>query len=147
MVNWVNFDSQKKSWLLVIAATALIVVSLLVAFLRFFILRDYTIQSQIECDPYTESCFVYVCDPAAEECTGDPVQDTFYYKLLNREAYNIPLCDPNTEGCNPLICSENENGCYVTFCDPNLPEAPECTNPEQFIIDHPQSSELNTEEE
>lgn len=141
MVHWTTFDPQKKSKLLIAVFVAIIAISFFIAFLRFFVFREYTIQSQIECDPYNEACFIYVCDPTAEECTGDLVQDTSYYKLINRNAHNVPLCDPNEEGCDPLTCSDGEVGCYETTCDPNLPEAPECTNPEQFIQDHPQSTE------
>lgn len=104
------------------------------SFYKFFILRDYTIQSQVECDPSVEVCFVYHCDPAVEECSGDPVVDTSYYKLLDRNAKNISLCSPTEEGCVPRVCPEGEVGCAITFCDTSVDEAAECTNPEEYRL-------------
>ncbi len=149
MVHWVTFDPQKKSRLLITVFIGIVILSIGVSFFRFFILRDYAIQSQIECDPYVESCFIYVCDPNAEECTGDPIQDTSYYKLIDRNARNIPLCDPNNEGCDPLTCLEGEEECYVTFCNAESAEqeATECTDPEQFSKDYPQPLEPSDLEE
>ena len=114
-----------------------LILSVGLSFFRFFVLRDYPIQSQIECDPYTESCFIYHCDSAVEECTGDSVADTSYYKLLDRNAHNIPLCNPVEESCTPLICPDWEEGCVVTFCDATTDETVECTNPEEYSAEYP----------
>lgn len=140
----VFIESKQKSRILLLLFSAMIVVSISVSLYRFFILRDYTIQSQVPCDPYEESCFVYVCDPSAEECTGDPVVDTSYYKLLNRNAGNVPTCDPNEAGCNPLFCPDNEEECTITTCTTSLAEenGTECTYPNEYSQQFPRQGEV-----
>lgn len=125
---------SKALFLIFIAA---LIFSVGLTFFKFFILRDYTIQSQVECDPYTEVCFTYHCDPTAEECSGDSVADTSYYKLLDRNAKNIPLCNPAEESCASLACPEGEVGCVITFCDVSVDETAECTNPEEYSAENP----------
>jgi hypothetical protein len=135
----INRKRGENNWgsrMLFLLFTTALVISVGLAFFKFFILRDYPIQSQVECDPYTEACFTYHCDPAAEECSGDPVADTSYYKLLDRNAKNIPLCNPVEESCIPLVCPEGEEGCVVTFCDTSVDETAECTNPEEYSAEH-----------
>lgn len=51
-----------------------------------------------------------------KECTGDPEEDTWYYKKINRQTFNIPLCDPNDENCEALVCPEGEEDCSETLC-------------------------------
>lgn len=114
----------------------IVAASIFAAFVRFFILRDYSIESQIPCDPYTEACFAYHCDPTAEECTGDEFADTSYYKLIERSASNIPSCDPADESCRALMCDEGEPECALVLCDGSDP-AVECTDPEVFASEHP----------
>lgn len=128
-----NFWSKALSLIFIVV----LVFSVGLTFFKFFVLRDYTIQSQVECDPYTEVCFTYHCDPTVEECSGDSVADTFYYKLLDRNAKNILLCNPAEESCAPLLCLEDEAGCVITFCDVSVDETVECTNPEQYSAENP----------
>lgn len=120
-----------------------VVVSFGASFYKFYVLRDYPIQSQIECDPTTEVCFVYHCDATVEECTGDDVADTSYYKLIERNAKHIPLCNPVNDGCVPLECPDGEESCSITFCDANAEDGSECSNPDEYnaqfpLIEEPQ---------
>lgn len=109
---------------------------------RIVMKRDYTISAEAECDPYLEKCFIYVCDPTAEECTGDPEEDTSYYKIMKRKAFNIPLCDPNIdETCEALICSEGEVDCSYELCEEENADGIECVDPEQYAIDNPPEEE------
>ena len=123
---------KRNSRILIVVFVIVTTISIGLSFFRFFILRDYPLQSQIECDPTTEACFVYHCDATVEECTGDPVVDTSYYKLIDRNAKNIPLCDPANEDCVPLECQENEVGCVITLCDASLEDGSECSDPEAY---------------
>ncbi len=127
----VSVLSKRSRWLLVFFSIAL-VLSVGSSFYKFFVIRDYPIQAQDVCDPSFEICFVYHCDVAYEECTGDPIADTSYYKMVERNAKNIPLCDPNLEGCTPLVCPEGEVGCSVTFCEPS--EEVECSDPVTYLL-------------
>lgn len=123
---------SKRSSLLLVFFSFALVLSVVASFYKFFVIRDYPIQAQDVCDPASEACFVYHCDVAFEECTGDAVADTSYYKIVERNAKNIPLCDPNTEGCTPLVCPAGEKGCSVTFCEPS--EEVECSDPEEYRL-------------
>ena len=114
---------------------------------RIMVKRDYFITAQADCDPTSEKCFVYVCDPASEECTGNPEEDTSYYKIMKRKAFNIPLCDPNDENCEALICPEGEKDCSYQLCEEGNADGIECNDPEQYNIDHPADEEESACEE
>lgn len=115
---------------------------------RVFVLRDYMIEAEAPCDPYTESCFVYICDPIEEECTGDPEEDTSYYKQISRNAKNIPLCDIEDESCDALICPPDEEGCSVILCDiATVTEGEICNNPVTYTLLHPIEDEVLDEDE
>ena len=68
----------------------LILGSVAVSYYKYMVKRDYIVQAQAECDPYTEKCFVHVCDPDpnvdGDSCTGDPAEDTWYTKNVSRIA-------------------------------------------------------------
>jgi len=130
---------DKKSKIFFVVFFLLIATSIGVTYYRYMILHDYMIEGEATCDPYTESCFIYVCDPEADgECTGDPVEDTSYYKLVDRNAKNIPLCDPADESCDTSVCLEGESDCSYTLCDPEtVAEGEECNDPEQYTKDNP----------
>lgn len=126
----------------------LVVGSIVATYHRVFVLRDYMIEAQAPCDPYTESCFVYICDPSAEECTGDPEADTLYYKNISRNAKNIPLCDVEDESCEALTCPLDEMDCSVTLCDSETAtEDTICNNPVAYTLLHPREDEVLEEGE
>lgn len=137
-------DKQSKIFFLVFFL--LIAGSVAVTYYRYVVARDYLIQAEMECDPYTEACFVYVCDPEAEECTGDPVEDTSYYKLITRNAKNIPLCDPAEEGCEALTCPAGEAECEIMYCDPEEEEEGTCIDPLIYTLENPLEDEELSEE-
>jgi hypothetical protein len=129
---------DKKSKILIVVFALLILGSVGATYYRIFVKRDYIISAQTDCDPLEENCYVWECDPNAtdesEKCTGDPEKDIWYYKIINRKAYNIPLCDPNSEECEALTCSEGEDDCEMKNCDP---EADECRTPEKYQEENP----------
>lgn len=139
---------DKKSKIFFIVFFLLITGSVAATYYRYIVERDYIIQAEADCDPYTEACFVYVCDPeAGEECTGDPAEDTSYYKLIERNAKNIPLCDPNDETCDVLTCPEGEEDCAITLCDPvTAEEGMECSDPLVYTLENPIEEEDAVEE-
>lgn len=97
----------------------LIVISVGATFFRIYLKKDYQIISQTDCDPSAEKCFVHICDPETDgECKGNPEEDTFYYKIISKNASQIPNCDPNSEECAPLACEEGEDDCEITLCSP-----------------------------
>ncbi|MFZ2187898.1 MAG: hypothetical protein WAV46_04735 [Candidatus Moraniibacteriota bacterium] len=134
---------DKKSKIFFAVFFLLIAGSVAATYYKIMIQRDYIIQAEVDCDPYTETCFVYVCNPeAGEECTGDPAEDTSYYKLIQRNAKNIPSCDPSAEGCDALICPLGEAECALTLCDATTAKDGEvCNDPAAYAEDNPLESE------
>jgi len=128
---------DKRSKILFLVFFLVLAGSIFLTYYRYMVIRDYVIEAQVGCDPMTESCFVYVCDPEnGEECTGDPEQDTSYYKLLHRNAKNIPLCDPEEADCLVAVCQPEEADCQVTLCDSTSEEDVVCSDPETYRAEH-----------
>jgi hypothetical protein len=85
-------------------------------FYRYVILNNYLVEGFADCSPVEESCFVYQCDPDLEECSTDPEENVSYYKIVQRKANRVPLCNPMEEDCAALECSQEEEGCRVIYC-------------------------------
>lgn len=147
--NEIKVDRKSKIFFSVFAI--LIVAAVGVTYWRYMVKRDYTIQAQIDCDPTTENCFIWHCDPKSltpgDECTGVPDNDTWYYKILFRNAKNIPNCDPKDKSCTAYVCSDGEKDCNVEFCTPqNVKKGEECNDPVKYNIDNPPADNTtNTE--
>jgi hypothetical protein len=122
----------------------LILASFGATFYRYMIKKDYIVQAQVDCDPYGEACFVWNCDPVSEiegeVCTGDPEADTWYYKIINKNASKIQICDANDEECDALVCAQDEPDCEFVFCNPenkdeNYSEI--CIDPAEYALENP----------
>ncbi|TSC94214.1 MAG: Uncharacterized protein Athens101428_412, partial [Candidatus Berkelbacteria bacterium Athens1014_28] len=74
-------------------------------------------------------------------CTGKPEEDVWYFKVVRRNAGNIPLCDPDAdEECEPFLCSEDEKDCEEEFCaEENMENysAASCNDPAIFSAQNP----------
>jgi len=133
---------DKKSKILIWIVIILILGSIGATYWRIFVKKDYIVSSQIDCDPYAEQCFIWECDPASqvegEACTGDPEADIWYYKIAERKAANIPLCDPNTdESCLPFQCEADETDCAETLCEEGNADELACNDPEEYTLANP----------
>ena len=136
---------DRKSKIFFLIFFLLIIGSVSVTYYKYIITKNYIVEGQIDCDPTTEKCFIWKCNPEAtdesEKCTGNPDKDIWYYKLAERKASQIPLCDPaKDENCDPWTCGEGEKNCMTTFCDDTTKEKQgvECSDPAQYNIDHPE---------
>lgn len=145
---------DKKSKILIWVFVILIAASVGVTYWRIMLKRDYVISSQVDCDPTTEKCFIWKCDPTSdvegEKCTNDPEKDIWYYKLAQRNASKIPLCDPDKdENCLPFVCEEGEKDCSETLCDATtkVDQGVECSDPVQYNIDNPPAEETACDSE
>lgn len=120
---------------------------------RFIYTEDYPVTVYAPCDPLTQSCFVAVCDPNEEECSGDVATDTSYYVSTRRPAYAVPDCDPNDDACQEkLPCLPEDSLCVNTYCDATvLGEGERCSDEsDKALIEEAQASEQEgaaTEEE
>lgn len=135
---------DKKSKIFILVFFLIIVVSVGITYWRIMVKRDYIVEAQTDCDPYSEACFVWKCDPNStvedEACTGAPEKDIWYYKIVRRNAGRIPLCDPNTdENCQALVCGENEPQCEEILCnDKNkVSQGVECNDPVIYTEENP----------
>jgi hypothetical protein len=138
---------DKKSKILLLIFFLLIVGSVAFTYYRIMVKRDYIITAQTDCDPYTENCFIWECDPESsvegEACTGDPEVDIWYYKNAKRSASRIPACNPEEdETCQPWICDEGEKDCEEILCsEETVPEGENCNDPEEYALDNPLEEE------
>ncbi len=129
---------NKKSKIIFSILGILVVLSVSATYYRYVILHNYLVETEVSCDPSYESCFVWTCDPGTEgECTSNPEEDTWYYKIAHRNAKNIPLCDPDDVNCLPFQCAEeNEEGCDEVICSTDTLTKYKldgvCTNPADF---------------
>lgn len=129
----------------------LIVAVVAITFTKYFIAKDYYIEAQTDCDPYTEKCFVWKCDLDSpnedERCTGNPEEDTWYYQKVRKIANEIPICDPDSEDCNALQCSPGMD-CEVTYCNEDIVgEEQECNDPVKYTEENPVEEEDGPGEE
>jgi hypothetical protein len=131
----VSMDRNSKILLAVFGLA--IILSIAASFYRFVVIRDYIIEAQIDCDPVAEACFVWKCDPESEEegvmCAGNPEEDMWYYKVIRKNAANIPVCDSYSEECEPISCMEGEAECEYVLCEENNEDGVACSNPENFV--------------
>lgn len=110
----------------------LILISVSMTFVKIVIQKDYQIVAETSCNPETEKCFVYTCDPADDEtCPVEESERVSYYKMVSKKAANIATCEATAEkiGCNEeLSCTPDEVSCSYTLCDPdNLKEGEVCS--------------------
>lgn len=142
---------DKKSKIFFLVFFLLIIASVAVTYWRIMVKRDYIISAQQDCDPATEQCFVSSCDPESDsECAATPEKErTTYYKIIKKNAKNIPLCDPYANECpEVLTCEEGEEECEFEYCgEENVPEGESCNNPEEYLAENPPEEECGCEEE
>ncbi len=111
-------SKNKKNWLFFGGMALLIVLSVGATYYRYVVARDYFVTFEAPCDPEVESCFLYECDPEAvdAECSGDPAEDTYYYKNMQKKAYALRNCVGDPGGCVEATCAEGEEDCMEIQC-------------------------------
>lgn len=100
----------------------MLVLAVTASFYRFYFLQDYQVKNEIECDPYTESCYVW-CEDA--DCI-----EPYYYAYTTRSAQELKsLC--STEDINDCdeawYCDPTEIACEVEYCDPESGDCEDLT--------------------
>lgn len=143
-------DQPRAEKIFFIILGLLIAGSVFTAYYRTVIAKDYLIEAQTDCDPYTQKCFVWECDPASEvdgeRCTGDTEKDSWYYSLVERNASRIPLCDPKDENCKALICDDNEPDCSYVYCndETKVVQEVDCSDPVEYTKENPPEDESDS---
>ena len=138
---------DKKTKIFFAVFFTLIAGVVIITFIKYFVAKDYYITAQADCDPTTQKCFVWKCDPSStvegEKCTGDATKDTWYYQHVKKMANQIPHCDPDTDdSCKALECDPGMD-CQVTYCDADLAKADqaECSDPDEYNKENPPAEE------
>ncbi|MFZ2226705.1 MAG: hypothetical protein WA064_04400 [Candidatus Moraniibacteriota bacterium] len=125
----------------------LILGSVFATYYYIVIAKNYLVEAQKDCDPETQKCFVWTCDPAStvegEACTGDAEKDIWYYNLIKRNASKVPLCDPKDENCQALSCAPGEKDCNEIFCteENKVEQGVECNDPAEYVKNNPPEEE------
>ncbi len=117
----------------------LLILAISVSFYRFMVIRDYIVSYEGNCDPYTESCFVYCED---DECT-EPV----YYSTIERQANEIfERCGEDVTLCNDAYeCQPDVEICTITFCNPIIDnESCESLTEEDYVEDESMNDQADT---
>lgn len=129
-----SMDKKSKIFFGLFAIVILAIAA--ISYYKYFILRDYHIVAQAECDPTKEVCFVSTCNINEDEsCPQKESDRQSYYKLVEKKAYNIPECNDELI-CAPLKCAANED-CKEIFCTSGILENGEfCSNPHQYNLEH-----------
>lgn len=81
---------DKKSKVFFIIFFSIVFIAIAISFYKYFILKDYYIKAEVECNPQQEKCFMVESDSG---------EGTNYYKIVEKKAYDIP----------PMICQEGED--------------------------------------
>lgn len=119
---------DKKSKVLYSIFFTIVITSIGITFVKYFVLKDYEIRMNIPCNPQNESCFVYECEDGEMDCeeNGEGVM-VQYYKVLQKKAYNLPSCMKDPDSCEnrTLVCAEDEELCEIFFCDASQELEPE----------------------
>lgn len=120
---------DKKSKILLFSFFSIIIIVTGISYYKYFILKDYLIEIEVDCNPKLEKCFIYECDPSVdEECPKNVKKRISYYKIIRKKANTIPNCDPNSENCSALKCNKSED-CEEVLCDEaNLQEGERCSS-------------------
>ncbi len=93
-----------KSQYLFLILGLLIVGSIIITYHRIVVLRDYEVVAHISCDSEREQCFT--------EEDGD---QTYYYKIIHKQARYMASCNPDEEECPELSCAVGEPKCFVEY--------------------------------
>lgn len=135
-------DNSTANKTLLVVFLVLILLSIIATYYRIVFRRDYTIATEVSCNPETEACFVRTCNPEEEECTGNPEEDTWYYKIISKNAGNIYSCDSSNEACGEVKCEPGEKNCEEILCDAaNTGEGETCNDPATYVKPTPAEGE------
>ena len=94
-------------WLFIIPTIILLSAS---AYFRFIVQQDYLVLYDVECDPITNSCYIY--------CEDDDCEYPYYYSLIERYAYEIyESCGDDLSQCESATQCSDDVYCEQFFCD------------------------------
>jgi len=125
-------DKNSKILFTVFFLFALAAIS--ISFYKYYVLEDFYISAEKDCDPKEEGCFIRECDPSSDsDCPEKGEKRLIYYTLVTKKANTIQKCDPKDPACPALDCRK-EDGCVETLCDEATKNEEEtCSDPETYL--------------
>jgi hypothetical protein len=84
------------------------------SYYRFIVLGDFMVSYEVDCDPFTEDCFI--------GCEDNQCTEEYFYSTITRHANEIEaLCGNDITDCEAAQhCSANNNRCTRITCDSGL---------------------------
>lgn len=98
-----------------------IIVVVVVKYYQFYIYKDYTFLTQVNCDPAVEACFQLLADNQDPE-TGIIFYDGSPYKYVEMPAAVAPVCLEEVT-CLDFTCDQVDGECETYYCDANDEES------------------------
>ena len=100
---------DKKAKILVTVLTLLILWAVWATYDRIYFKKNYMILVEVSCNPETEVCYT------SEE------DESYFYKIVEKPAYNLPNCSPQDIQClDSVTCLVDETNCSIIYCDSSL---------------------------
>src|SRR5574343_131847 len=89
----------------------LISIVVFISYNRFVINRDYIVEYEGTCDPYTQQCFI--------GCEDDECAEPYYYSDIRKYAPDLYAeCGEDITACEIAnVCLPNDQKCSITYCD------------------------------
>ena len=116
---------DKKTKALLWSLVAVIVILVAFKYFEFYINKDYTFITQVDCDPATESCFQIICEEeGCDDSSGIIYYDGSPYKYVEMPASLAPMCLEDTT-CPEFTCDQVGEGCETYYCSEENIEDPE----------------------
>ena len=109
---------MKQSNILFVVFTLMLIITAATSYTRFFVLADYQVKYEVECDIKIESYCFEEC-PEDEACTDE---NKTYYKIIVRDAQFLKnACESNISLCTAAQSCSAEEGtsCKINYCSPN----------------------------
>lgn len=106
---------EKRPSILLFVFGFLMLVSVAITAVRFFIFRDYKISAEVSCDPSEKSCFARPCESEKASCKeGEKYQ---YYTTIQKKASDVSGCPTDDSGnCVSMRCNVGESDCFEASC-------------------------------
>ncbi len=90
---------------------SLIVIVGIFSYFRFFVYKDYIVEYEGDCDPYTQDCFI--------GCGDDDCKEEYYYSNMQKYAPDLfSQCGYDITDCDTAsVCLPNDRKCSITYCE------------------------------
>lgn len=106
-IKHINFRDHIASFILIV----LILLISIFSYYRFFIINDYIIKYEAECDFTTKNCFI--------GCEDDACTQQYYYFYIQKHADDLyQQCGEDITNCETSnFCLPSDRECSINYCN------------------------------